>query len=268
MLPLLVSTPHCSGHIPFWMLARMLKTGEEETALRRRLLREGDPFTDALFHIPDAEVTLNAAASRFVADLNRERTDISENGVIKLTDFEHRPFFATGYAVSPEEREMRLSMYYDPYHLALQKNLVGGKIRFFIDGHSMTAQGPAMGPDQGEERPAICIANLGDEEGEPSTRPVSCPPDLARRFRDQLQGLLKDVLSESGLSLGVRLNHPFSGGWILEKYSAPPFSVPGVMIEINRALYLDEKNLLPLAGRVATINKAMRKLAITALEYT
>ncbi len=265
MLPLLISTPHCSGQIPYWILARMLKTGESETALRRRIFREGDPFTDEIFHLPDADVILNAPASRFVADLNRDRSEPGENGVIKLTDFERRPFYPTGYSVSPEEREMRLTQYYDPYHLALKKYLASGRIKFFIDGHSMMAHGPAIGPDEGQARPAICIANFGDEEGERKAGPLSCPAEMAIRLRDKMGELLKDVINESTLSTGIKLNEPFSGGAILEKYSAPPFSVPGIMIEVNRALYLNEDSLTPLPGRVERIAKALGKLATFAM---
>lgn len=261
MLPILISTPHCSGHVPHWLLARMLRTGEERTALERRLFREGDPFTDALFHVPDAAATVNAAASRFVADPNRARDEGGENGVIKLTDFERRPFFPTGYALSDEEREMRLSQYYDSYHAALARALAPGSIRFFIDGHSMTAHGPAIGPDQGAPRPALCIGNFGDAEGDPADGPVSCPGPMARGIRDRLAASLKDVIAASGLPEGPALNRPFDGGHILRRYSQPPFAVPGVMIEINRALYLDDDALQPLPGRIEAIAKAMGRLA-------
>ena len=271
MLPLLVSTPHSSGHVPYWILARMLQTGESEAGLRRRLFKEGDPFTDALFNIPDADTTLNAPASRFVADLNRERNEAGANGVIKLTDFERRPFYPTGYQLSPKEREMRLSLYYDPYHAALEKALGpggasgpgpgGGRIRFFLDGHSMTAQGPAIGPDQGKPRPALCIGNFGDTDGEPVSGPVSCAAPLARGIRDKLAELLKGPIDESGLPEGPALNHPFDGGHILRKYSLAPFAVPGVMIEINRTLYLDEETLQPIPGRLEAVSKAMSRLA-------
>jgi N-formylglutamate deformylase len=266
MLPLLISTPHCSGQVPYWILARMLKTGEAETALRRRIFKEGDPFTDIIFHNPDAEIILNAPASRFVVDLNRERSEPGENGVIKLTDFERRPFYPTGYTVSAEEREMRLSVYYDPYHLALKKHLGNGKLRFFIDGHSMNQNGPAIGPDQGNARPAICIGNFGDVEGERCVGPLSCKPDLARGIRDKLQILLKDIIADSECDQTVELNQPFSGGLILEKYSAAPFSVPGVMIEVNRALYLDEGTLTPLPSRVEKLSKAMNQLGTWIFE--
>jgi N-formylglutamate amidohydrolase len=271
MLPILISTPHSSDHVPHWILARMMRTGESEAGLRRRLLKEGDPFTDALFHVPDAEITVNAPASRFVADLNRERDEGGENGVIKLTDFERRPFYPTGYALSGQERESRLALYYDPYHAALDRALRSGgsrRIRFFIDGHSMTAQGPAIGPDRGKPRPALCIGNFGDTEGDgdPASGPVSCAGPLARGIRDKLSALLKGPIAESGLAEGPALNHPFDGGHILRKYSQAPYGVPGVMIEVNRALYLDEETLAPLPGRVEAISKAMSELAGWILE--
>jgi N-formylglutamate amidohydrolase len=265
MLPILISTPHSSGHVPYWLLARMLQTGEDEAALRRRLFREGDPFTDAIFNVPEAEAIVNASASRFVADLNRDRGEGGDNGVIKLTDFERRPFFPTGYSISPAERDARLSQYHDPYHAALEKAFRSGRIRFFLDGHSMTAFGPALGPDQGESRPALCIGNFGDADGDPDPStgagPVSCPPPLARGIRDFLAKSLKDLIAASGLPEGPALNKPFDGGHILSRYSRAPFAFPGVMIEINRALYLDETTLLPIPGRVEALNKAMGRLA-------
>ena len=261
MLPLLVSTPHCSDQVPYWILAHMLRTGEPEEALRRRILREGDPHTDALFHIPEAAVTLNAPASRFVADLNRERDEGGENGVIKLTDFSRRSFYPSGYALSARERDLRLALYYDPYHGALTEAVRGGGIRFLIDGHSMTARGPAIGPDQGEPRPALCLGNFGDGQGNPvNGAPVSCPPELARRMRDLADELLARPIADSGLE-PVALNRPFDGGHILRRYSTPPFSIPGLMIEVNRALYLDEDTLLPLPGRVEKLRKALSRLA-------
>ncbi len=267
MLPILISTPHSSSHVPYWLLARMLQTGEPEDLLRRRLFREGDPFSDVLFNIPDAEVILNAPASRFVADLNRDRTESGENGVIKLTDFERRPFFPTGYALSREEAEARLSQYYDPYHSALEKYLSSGKIRFFIDGHSMLSHGPAIGPDHSQARPAICLGNFGDAEGNalPGAEPTSCEPDLARRLRSALQSSLLELIRESGLKEGVCLNQPFDGGYILRKYSTGPKAVPGLMIEVNRALYLDESTALPIPGRIPKLNKALNRIVASIL---
>lgn len=270
-LPILISTPHCSGEVPQWILDLMLQTGESEPDLRRRLFKEGDPYTDLLFRIPSAEMVLNATASRFVADLNRGRDEDGDNGVIKLTDFERRPFYSAGYSVTPRDREWRLAHYYDPFHAQMEKALGAGRsggIRFFIDGHSMMSRGPALGPDMGQPRPALCVGNFGDTHGEPVSGSVfspagavSCPPDQARWIRDELARLLADPIADSGLAQGVSLNDPFDGGHILRKYSSPPYSVPGVMIEVNRALYLDEATLLPLPGRIDILAAALGRLA-------
>ncbi|MBW8886528.1 MAG: N-formylglutamate amidohydrolase [Fibrobacteres bacterium] len=265
MLPILISTPHSSAHVPHWLLARMLRTGEERSALERRLFKEGDPFTDLIFDVPDAAATVNAAASRFVADPNRARSEGGENGVIKLTDFERRPFFPTRYVVTPEEREARLTQYYDPFHTALARVLASGSIRFFIDGHSMTARGPAIGPDEGDPRPALCIGNFGDADGDPAAGPLSCPGPMARGIRDHMAESLRDVIAASGLEAPA-LNSPFDGGHVLRRYSAAPFSVPGVMIEVNRALYLDEESLRPLPGRIEALSKAVQRLAAWVAE--
>jgi N-formylglutamate amidohydrolase len=262
MLPLLVSTPHSSGHVPYWILSRMLEGGEPEASLRRRLFREGDPYTDAIFCLGDAKVILDAPASRFVADTNRRRHEPGENGVIKLAAFDRQRFYPPGFALTPEDRERRLEMYYDPFHRALERHLGGGDIGFFIDGHSMTGTGPAVGPDQGAARPAVCIGNLGDAEGE-SAAPTSCSPVLARRIRDRCQDLLGPLIAETGLAGGVRLNQPFGGGHILRQYSRPPFGVPGVMIEVNRDLYLDEETLQPIPGRIERLRQAFSALAVS-----
>src|SRR5438309_2022271 len=118
MLPLLISTPHSSAHVPEGILASMLASGEPEEELRRRILREGDPFTDEIFRIPGTRATVNASVSRFVVDCNRTRDEGGENGVIKTTDFERRAFYPPGHVIGAEESESRLSQYYDPYHRA------------------------------------------------------------------------------------------------------------------------------------------------------
>jgi N-formylglutamate deformylase len=167
---------------------------------------------------------------------------------------------------------MRLSQYYDPYHAAIEKALSGGSggkspIRFFIDGHSMTSHGPAIGPDRGKPRPALCIGNFGNAAGMPvNGGQVSCDPALARGIRDQLKALLAGPIAESGLREGPVLNEPFDGGHLLRKYSSAPYSVPGVMIELNRALYLDEETLEPIPGRLESISKAMSRLAAWIVE--
>ena len=228
----------------------MLECGEPEPLLKKRILGEGDPFTDGLYDIPD-KIMLRGPWSRFVVDLNRERDRRDPNGAIKSTDFQLRPLYAEGYRIDTEERERRLREYYDPYHREVEKVLEGGGIRFLLDGHSMTAKGPAMGPDEGRPRPAMCLCNFGDEEGNIlAEEPLSLDADLSRKARDHAAKLIHEAFPDWDRGNLVLLNQPFDGGHVLRRYTHPvfPYHVPGLMFEINRALYLDETKVEPLPG--------------------
>jgi N-formylglutamate amidohydrolase len=262
-LPILITLPHCSGEMPEEIFARMRECGEPEAALRQRIFWEGDPFTDTVYDIP-ARMKLPAAYSRFAVDLNRERGEGGPNGVLKTVDFQLRPFYASSYRILPEERERRLQAYYDPYHRAVEECLAKKEIRFLLDGHSLTAQGPMMGPDQGRPRPALCLGNFGNAQGEPVNGiPVSFPPAGARLVRDYAVKVLTDAFPHWDRNNLALLNQPFDGGHILERYSHPsyPHRVPGLLFEINRNLYLDEKKGEPLPGAIEIWQRIVLDLA-------
>ncbi len=262
-LPLLLSIPHGSTEVPPEVRTRMLATGECETSLKRRLLQESDPFTEAIYAI-QAAIVLKAPVSRFVVDLNRRRDEDGENGIIKMTDFSRRAFYPEGFKLTEEERESRLSRYFDPYHSAMAEILSRTEIKFFLDCHSMSGQGPAIGPDSGNPRPAFCVANIGDETGKlhPDHHHNSCSPEMARFVKERLESIFQDLLSDAKGPRGVSLNHPFYEGFIVEHHSDPriPHAKPGLMLEINRDLYLDESSLEPLPGRISRLNEGLSRL--------
>ncbi|WP_082167202.1 N-formylglutamate amidohydrolase [Methylobacterium aquaticum] len=51
-----------------------------------------------------------------------------------------------------------------------------------------------------------------------------------------------------GHGLRVVRNKPYAGGFITEHYGEPAFGRHALQIEVNRALYMDERNLLPRPG--------------------
>ena len=53
-------------------------------------------------------------------------------------------------------------------------------------------------------------------------------------------------LTQAGFS--VKRNNPYSGGFITQHYGKPYESVHAIQIEINRSLYMDEKELKRLDG--------------------
>lgn len=117
----------------------------------------------------------------------------------------------------------RIEALYKPYHRALRR-LIGEVQRDFgtvivMDCHSM----PSVGVTRDEpRRPDIVI---GDRYG------TSCSPLLTDLVETTLRGL--------GYSVGR--NKPYAGGFITEHYGNPPAGIHAVQIELNRAIYMDER---------------------------
>jgi N-formylglutamate deformylase len=266
-LPLLISTPHCSHSYPLPILELIRKgaveKGWSEERLRLHLLKKCDRFTDRIYDIPRARITLNAVVSRYVVDLNRARDHEGDNGVIKMGDLDKVPFYPQGHVLDEEEKQRRLRMHYDPYHAELAAAVARPDIIFFIDGHSMSRKGPVISSDPGKLRPAFCLANGGDAQGEPKTNPTSCTPAHARAIKGMMEEIFVDMLTDREPERRVTLNQPYNGGYILKRYSDPkaPAFKPGIMIEINSELYKDDETQQELPGRVEALNAGMRRLA-------
>jgi N-formylglutamate deformylase len=129
----------------------------------------------------------------------------------------------------------RIEGLYKPYHRALRR-LVTRVHRDFgtailIDCHSM----PSIAGSR-DERPRADIV-LGDRYG------TSCVAVVA----DTVEATL------TGAGYSVSRNKPYAGGFITEHYGNPPAGLHAIQLEINRALYMDERRFEPIAsfGRLA-----------------
>jgi N-formylglutamate deformylase len=125
--------------------------------------------------------------------------------------------------LSVEEGLSRIETLYKPYHRALRRLI--GKVHdafgtaIIVDCHSM----PSVGMSRDEpRRPDIVI---GDRYG------TSCAPQLADTVEDVMTGL--------GYSVGR--NKPYAGGFITEHYGNPASGLHAIQIELNRAIYMDER---------------------------
>lgn len=114
----------------------------------------------------------------------------------------------------------RVSTLHDPYHQALSQALAALRARFgcalLIDLHSM----PPLKPEG--EGPVARIV-VGDRYGRSADSSLC---DLAVR-----------TLGQSGFE--VALNHPYAGGYVLERHGRPARNVHALQIEVDRSLYLD-----------------------------
>jgi N-formylglutamate amidohydrolase len=117
----------------------------------------------------------------------------------------------------------RIEGLYKPYHRALRRLMtrihrdVGAAI--LIDCHSMPSSAGAK-----DERPRADIV-LGDRYGTSCAGPVT--------------DVIEQALRDCGYT--VSRNKPYAGGFITEHYGNPAAGLHALQLELNRALYMDER---------------------------
>jgi N-formylglutamate deformylase len=242
--PVLFNSPHSGAQYPASFLASVRLDAQ---ALRR----SEDAFVDELF-LPATDFgapLMRAHFPRAFLDVNREPYELDPRmfdgrlpayantrslrvagglGTIARVVGDAQEIYDRRLPV--EEAIRRIETLYKPYHSALGKMLAGMREMFgavvLVDCHSMPSTGLAR-----EERQRADIV-LGDRYG------TSCSPALT----DVAEVTLR------GLGFSVSRNRPYAGGYITEHYGAPAAGLHALQIEINRALYMDEKSHERTAG--------------------
>jgi formiminoglutamase len=125
--------------------------------------------------------------------------------------------------------ELLLELYYHPYHRRLEA-AAGPAIRLGIDCHTMLAEAPPIGPDPGRPRPRICLSNADG----------TCP----RAWLESLASCLRVEFGDD-----VRLNDPFTGGYITRRHAA---ELPWMQLEMSRAPFMS------YAKKRAAVRSALR----------
>jgi N-formylglutamate amidohydrolase len=178
--------------------------------------------------------------------LNRAPEELDPALIHGLRRVAHSPRIASGLGVVPrvvangraiyrgklrlEEVHHRITTYWRPYHDALQ-TLMDQSLNTFgeailIDCHSM---------------PHEALDNIG--------QPGLARPDvvLGDRFGASASGEVVERIEAAFASAGLRVarNMPFAGAYITQAYGRPSRGQHAVQIEIDRALYMDERNIRP-----------------------
>jgi N-formylglutamate amidohydrolase len=245
----LFHVPHDSIFIPPFERSRFLLNDAE---LNIELLRMTDHWTFDLFAegIPERRV-LRSLVSRLVVDVERFEEDSLEimasrgmGAVYERT--------SDGQQLRPPltvaEREKLMNNWYFPHHHrlteAVQRSLDDHGQALLIDAHSFPSHPLPYELDQLPERPDICIG----------TDDFHTPPQLEEAFLH--------AFSSTGWT--VRLNTPFAGVLVPMRHYGEERRLAAVMIEANRALYVDESTgeRLPCFTSVA---KTIRQSVVAAI---
>ncbi|MET4128567.1 N-formylglutamate amidohydrolase [Roseovarius sp. MBR-6] len=235
------ASPHSGREYPWSFLRR--------TALNEHSVRSSeDAFVDQLFDsAPRAGAPfLRAGAPRAFVDLNRSADELDPALIEGVSRQGHNPRVASGLGVIPRvvangkaiysgkislsEAQARIDSYWRPYHEALQGQLDQAHLMFgqsiLIDCHSMPHEAMDAVSRRGLRRPEIV---LGDRFG------ASADAAIVDR--------IEAAFTRAGLL--VTRNTPFAGAYITQAYGRPARGRHAVQIEIDRALYMNERLIRP-----------------------
>ena len=231
--PVLVEVPHSGLQVP-------PAVESEIDATPLATLRDSDIYVDQLYRrAPEKGATLLVSrVSRYVVDLNRGPDEVDSAAVPRHPKARHIPARGVVWRartdgtpllrapLTVEQFTRRLELYYQPYHRTLRE--VAAQIReqhgqvVILAAHSMPSAGRRM-LGRGEVRRADVV---------PGTRGRSTADG-------RIIDLIDSHFREAGLS--VKHDDPYRGGWTTSSYGAPKRRQHAVQIELNRALYVDEK---------------------------
>lgn len=151
-----------------------------------------------------------------------------------------------------KEAQSRIEHCYKPYHTALSAILQHTRDQFgaylLIDCHSMPSIGGPMDRDHGNDRVDMV---LGDANGS------AC--------NQRITNMAHHVLRDMGYR--VVLNTPYAGGFTTRNYGKPAENAHALQIEVNRALYMDERSITR-SGGFAKLAQDLSKLieALVAID--
>ena len=236
--------PHSATAIPA-DLRRNFRLSDE--ALQRELLLMTDWYTDDIFCFPDADfVAVRFPVSRLVLDPERFLDDDKEEMASRGMGVIYTRTSNGALLREPptaDERAALISRYYLPHHAALS-DAVDSALEdhgrcLLVDCHSFPSRPLPCDLDQRPDRPSVC---LGTDE-------VHTPGWLV--------DVARNLFEATGLE--VAINRPFSGAIVPAKHLGRNTSVHGIMIELNRSVYMGERSGAKLA-EYAKVSTSVREI--------
>jgi N-formylglutamate deformylase len=249
------ASPHSGRDYPWNFLRRTQLDAQE-------IRSSEDAFVDQLFDCAPnfGAPFLMAGAPRAFVDLNRSAEELDPALIEGVKKSGHNPRIASGLGVIPRvvaggrsiypgkiplrEARRRIDLYWKPYHAMLQRQLDTAHAHFgeaiLVDCHSMPHEAMDAIARGVKTRPEVVI---GDRYG------VSAGTEVVAR--------IEAAFSAAGLTV-VR-NAPFAGAYVVQHYGRPARGQHAVQIEIDRALYMNEKLIQP-NGNFNAFRRLMRQV--------
>jgi len=229
---LILHIPHSSNRIPF---KKGYIVGKE--ILDSEILKLTDWYTDDLFFLKDS-IAIKADFSRIFCDAERFSDDSQEimakfgMGVL----YEKADDGSVIREVNKELREEILTQFYWPHHNKLNEAVedqlkLNGKV-MIIDCHSFPNEPHIRNIDQNSNRPDF---NIGTDS-------YHTPKHLIE--------ISKNFFEEKGYTVGI--DWPYNGSIVPLKHYHKTKEVSSIMLEINRALYIEEPSNIKSSKYITT----------------
>ncbi|HEX2137853.1 MAG TPA: N-formylglutamate amidohydrolase [Microvirga sp.] len=261
-VPFVFNAPHSGAVYPASFLA---ESRLDALALRR----SEDAYVDELF-APMTGLGAPVMAARFpraLLDLNREPYELDPRmfegrlppyantrsmrvagglGTIPRIVADGQEIYRGRLAV--DEALRRIEWLYKPYHRMLRELVTRTASSF---GHSVLIDCHSM--------PSTSVSR---EDG------VKADIVLGDRYGTSCIGVLTDLVDVALRAKGysVARNKPYAGGFITEHYGEPALGRHALQIEINRALYMDERSLVKRPGFEALVQDLVDAFASVTQE--
>ena len=220
----------------------------EKKILDQEIIKLTDWYTDDLFLFEES-IIVQADFSRIFCDTERFSDDsqevMAEYGMGVL--YEKLDDGSVMREVNPKLREDILNNYYWPHHnklnQAVNDQLISNGRALIVDCHSFPSDPLIRDLSQEENRPDF---NIGTDS-------FHTPNDLIE--------ISKYFFEERGYSLGI--DSPYSGTMVPINHNQKTKNVSSIMLEINRALYLNEPGNQKSSNYLAvkkTVNEYLKLL--------
>ncbi len=264
--PLVLDSPHSGTEYP----------DDFRPNVSRELLRQAeDSFVDELYAAgPDVGATLIAARfPRSYIDPNRSVLDIDASllesawpgpampsaktakgiGLIWRVLDTGEPIYSRKLGI--DEVKRRIVEYHQPYQRAVKDALDHAYEHFGAVWHLNLHSMPAVSSSISDEGPGKARADfvLGDRDGS------TCEPAFT--------ALVADILKSMGYQ--VKINDPYKGVELVRAFSDPQANRHSLQVEVNRRLYMDEKQRVRndgFEGLRANLSSLLEQVAAYAAE--
>lgn len=223
-VPLLISMPHNGQGIPDDIARNMT-----EEALK---IRDTDWFKDRLYDFAEAKgaYIIKPKYSRYVIDLNRNSNNenlypgANSTELCPTTAFNLSPLYKQDKQPDDIEISRRTTLYWQPYHQAIQQTLAEIKQKFggavLLEAHSILSHVPRFFEGR------LPDFNFGTADGK------SCSEQL-----------VADVEAINFAPYSQVTNGRFKGGYITRAYGNPSESIHSIQLELSQITYMDEEKL-------------------------